>query len=259
MNQRPRSERISFGTLAVAAVAASILACPWIGAIAMAQESPPAPQAEAPESAPPPGDTSVVEEYEPLVLAQPIYPAAALRLGLEGDVTVSFTITADGTTSDIVAVESTSELLDSGALEAAGRSTFKPRTVDGEPVDVPGVTRTYGFRIQDISGEARRNAISAEQERARNDESWLPIVRKAPSFPNSARRQGITQAWVTVRYTVTAEGRVDDEEIVDASSTLFEKAALRAVRDFRYEPRKVDGLPIEVPEVTTRIGFDAGD
>jgi protein TonB len=36
---------------------------------------------------------------------------------------------------------------------------------------------------------------------------------------------------------------------------LFDRAAERAVLKFKYKPRVVDGEPVEVPGVKTRISF----
>jgi protein TonB len=40
-----------------------------------------------------------------------------------------------------------------------------------------------------------------------------------------------------------------------STSSLFERAAIRAVLKFKYKPRVVDGVPVEVPNVKTRITF----
>jgi len=40
-----------------------------------------------------------------------------------------------------------------------------------------------------------------------------------------------------------------------STSSLFERAALRAVLKFKYKPRVVDGVPVRVPGVKTRISF----
>jgi protein TonB len=40
-----------------------------------------------------------------------------------------------------------------------------------------------------------------------------------------------------------------------STSSLFERAATRAVLKFKYKPRVVDGVPVDVPNVKTRITF----
>ena len=86
-------------------------------------------------------------EYLPIVKVAPVYPARALQRGLEGYVIVAFTVTAAGTTRDASVVESTSTLFERAALEAALKFKYKPRVIDGEAVEVPGVQNKISFEI----------------------------------------------------------------------------------------------------------------
>lgn len=62
-----------------------------------------------------------------------------------------------------------------------------------------------------------------------------------------------------VEFTVTKTGSVRDPFIVESTSSLFEKAALKAVLRFKYKPRIVDGEPIEVAGVQNKISFELED
>ncbi len=86
-------------------------------------------------------------EYLPIVKVAPVYPARALQRGLEGYVIVEFTVTPAGTTRDAVVVESTSTLFERAAVEAALKFKYKPRVIDGEAVEVPGVQNKISFEI----------------------------------------------------------------------------------------------------------------
>jgi protein TonB len=46
---------------------------------------------------------------------------------------------------------------------------------------------------------------------------------------------------------------------LQSTSSLFERAATRAVLKFKYKPRVVDGIPVEVVGVKTRITFELED
>jgi periplasmic protein TonB len=83
---------------------------------------------------------------------------------------------------------------------------------------------------------------------------YLPIVRVAPVYPARALSRGL-EGYVDLSFTVTATGTVRDPVILYSTSSLFERAALRAVLKFKYKPRVVDGVPVEVPNVKTRISF----
>ena len=60
-------------------------------------------------------------------------------------------------------------------------------------------------------------------------------------------------------FTVTTTGTVKDPVVMFSTSSLFERAAIRAVLKFKYKPRVVDGVPVEVPNVKTRITFKIED
>jgi protein TonB len=83
---------------------------------------------------------------------------------------------------------------------------------------------------------------------------YLPIVRVAPVYPARALSRGM-EGHVDLSFTVTAAGTVRDPIIMFSTSSLFERAATRAVLKFKYKPRVVDGIPVDVPNVKTRITF----
>ena len=83
---------------------------------------------------------------------------------------------------------------------------------------------------------------------------YLPIVRVAPVYPARALSRGL-EGYVDMAFTVTETGTVRDPVVVFSTSSLFERAAIRAVLKFKYKPRVVDGVPVEVPNVKTRITF----
>ena len=88
-------------------------------------------------------------EYLPIVKVAPIYPNRALSRGLEGHVIVEFTVTKLGTTKDISVVESTSSIFEKSAMKAASKFKYKPRVVDGEPIDVAGVRNKLTFQLEE--------------------------------------------------------------------------------------------------------------
>ena len=87
---------------------------------------------------------------------------------------------------------------------------------------------------------------------------YLPIVRVAPVYPARALSRGL-EGYVDLSFTVTSAGTVRDPIILFSTSSLFERAASRAVLKFKYKPRVVDGVPVDVPNVKTRISFQIED
>ena len=83
---------------------------------------------------------------------------------------------------------------------------------------------------------------------------YLPIVRVAPVYPARALQRGV-EGYVDMSFTVTTTGTVKDPIVMFSTSSLFDRAASRAVVKFKYKPRVVDGVPVEVVGVKTRITF----
>ena len=88
-------------------------------------------------------------DYLPIVKVAPIYPNRALTRGIEGYCVVQYTVTRQGTTKDPVVIESqcTSSLFHSASLAAALKFKYKPRIMDGEAVEVPGVQNKFTYEI----------------------------------------------------------------------------------------------------------------
>lgn len=88
-------------------------------------------------------------DYLPVVKVEPVYPRSALSRGLEGYVLLQFTVTTTGSVRDPVVVESSSTLFERAAIAAALKFKYKPRIVDGEPIEVHGVLNKITFLILD--------------------------------------------------------------------------------------------------------------
>jgi protein TonB len=79
----------------------------------------------------------------------PNYPHRALVHELEGSVVVKFTVTTQGTVTDIRIVESTHSVFEQAAIAAVVKSRYRPRIVDGFPVETRGVTTEIEFKLED--------------------------------------------------------------------------------------------------------------
>ena len=88
-------------------------------------------------------------DYLPIVKVAPIYPNRALTRGIEGFCVVQYTVTRQGTVKDPVVIESqcTSSLFHSASVNAALKFKYKPRIMDGEAVEVPGVQNKFTYEI----------------------------------------------------------------------------------------------------------------
>ena len=90
------------------------------------------------------------------------------------------------------------------------------------------------------------------------DGEYLPIVKVAPIYPRRAQQRGLS-GFCIVSFTVTKLGTVADAQVIECSSSLFERASVNAALKFKYKTRVVNGEPIDVPGVKHRISFEIED
>lgn len=88
-------------------------------------------------------------EYLPIVKVAPIYPRSAQTRGIEGYCVVSYTVTVTGAVRDPRVVECSSSLFRSASLRASTKFKYKPRVIDGEPVEVHGVLNKFTYELED--------------------------------------------------------------------------------------------------------------
>lgn len=87
-------------------------------------------------------------EYLPIVKVQATYPRRALQRGIEGYVVVEFTVTRQGTVRDPIVVQAEPQgIFEQSALDAVMKFKYKPRVIDGEPVEVEGVQNRMTFEM----------------------------------------------------------------------------------------------------------------
>ncbi|MEJ2385314.1 MAG: energy transducer TonB [Xanthomonadales bacterium] len=90
-------------------------------------------------------------DYLPIVKVAPIYPQRALTRGIEGYCVVQYTVTRQGTIRDPFVIEDqcTNELFHGPSLQAAMKFKYKPRVIDGQAVEVPGVRNKFTYVIEE--------------------------------------------------------------------------------------------------------------
>jgi protein TonB len=90
-------------------------------------------------------------DYLPIVKVAPIYPQRALSRGVEGYCVVQYVVTKNGTIRELFVVEGqcTSSLFEQASIQAAYKFKYKPRVIDGQAVEVPGVQNKFTYEIQE--------------------------------------------------------------------------------------------------------------
>ncbi len=79
----------------------------------------------------------------------------------------------------------------------------------------------------------------------------------SPTYPQDALSKGV-EGWVDISFGVTASGQVVDVRVDDAKPrNQFDRAALVAVRQWKYEPT-ADGSDL-AQRLKTRVQFQLQD
>lgn len=90
---------------------------------------------------------------------------------------------------------------------------------------------------------------------APSDADVMPLVRIEPTYPARAASRGI-EGWVLLEFTITPAGTVRDPRVVDYEpSSIFNSAAIRAVKKWKYKPKIVDGAAVPREGVQVVLTF----
>ncbi len=84
----------------------------------------------------------------------------------------------------------------------------------------------------------------------------LPIMRVTPVYPSRASRRGI-EGWVELAFTITTTGATENVRVVSEEPPgVFSRAAMKAVRKWKYKPQVIDGRVQPRPDVHVMLKFE---
>ncbi|GGJ86437.1 energy transducer TonB [Pseudomonas matsuisoli] len=87
-------------------------------------------------------------QYLPIAKEAPDYPQKALDRGIEGECTVTYTVTASGRVENPVIAGNCHPLFVRPSIAAAKSFRYQPKVVNGQAVAVANVKNTFSYRIQ---------------------------------------------------------------------------------------------------------------
>jgi protein TonB len=179
--------------------------------------------------------------------------------------------TADGNHSYVAAGsrELATKLLDRASAAAReGKSTQseadlnQARRWGADAKDIAAIQQAAAARNKAAPARAtgaQNSATAANSSGSADPVSKLKRTRSVPpEYPERALQQKITGS-VTLEYTVDAKGEPQDVHVVSAEPAgTFDRAAIAAVRRWRYEPVVINNVPQEVTTRTT-VRFTLSD
>jgi TonB family protein len=158
-----------------------------------------------------------IQPAAPVERQPPAYPDSAGDA--EGTVKLSFKIGADGHVHDAAVIDSNPKsVFDSAALAALANWIYRPRTVNGKPVEQPDNAILLRFKPDAPAPE--RTVLSAP----------------APFYPEAAYLAK-AEGKVVVEFDVTADGDTTKIKTLEATTPgLFDEAAISVVKEAKFEP-----------------------
>jgi protein TonB len=123
-------------------------------------------------------------------------------------------------------------------------------------LDTPDVDMDMDVEVLNVAPTAQVDVSIESSGMSSGDGEYLPIVKVAPIYPRRAQTRGIT-GYCIVEYTVTASGAIRDPKAVDCQPAgVFDAASVKAATKFKYKPRVVDGVAIEVGGVQNKFTYE---
>lgn len=125
------------------------------------------------------------------------------------------------------------EVVDKKKLTEAEVPPVRPRTTGGqEPllITTAGPAQPTPTHLTTIGGIF-------------TDGPLVAMVRVAPVYPARALTYGI-EGYVVVQFDISAEGQVLNVVIIESTDSVFDSAAIKAAKRFKFKPRVVNGLAL---------------
>ncbi|MEE8166895.1 MAG: TonB family protein [Myxococcota bacterium] len=166
--------------------------------------------------------------------------------------------------SDVVKVVDFVRVKRTEEVKPKERKVPEKKQVDDEPpppemqldtssdLDAGGISIGSGVEASiDLAGVGNFEMASA-------DGDAVPMVRVPPQYPERAMQRGI-EGRVLVEFTISKSGSVKDARVIAYEpSKIFNKAALKAVRQWKYNPKIENGKPVEQPGIQVSFPFTLG-
>lgn len=126
----------------------------------------------------------------------------------------------------------------------------KPQTI-AEEKPVPSnsaPTPPVSAPPQAVSRPAPPAVVSSEP---RISTGVIPLERIPPKYPARAANRHI-EGWVKIEFTITTSGTVENAVVVEAEpEEIFDEAALKAINQWIFKEKIVDGVAVEQRAVQT--------
>lgn len=156
-------------------------------------------------------------------------------------------------------VEELSRALSTRLLNS-GKQAMAAKAYDRSAQLIAGA-REVGARYNEAAISQAEAELQAAREQAAQQSNVISAAALKrtrtvnPVYPESARKRGI-EGWVEMAFTVMPNGTVEDVEVRNASpADVFDDAAVRAIRQWRFEPVERNGQKV-AQRAMVRLRFE---
>ncbi len=130
-----------------------------------------------------------------------------------------------------------------------------PKVPEPEPDNSNLDSSTLQFNIPSVDVGGDNMSLSGPGSGIGRDGDATPIVRIEPKYPMTAQRNG-TEGWVKLSFSINEVGGVEDVTVIEAQpKRVFDRAAKRALKRWKYKAKIVDGKPIKQTGLTVQLDF----
>lgn len=182
----------------------------------------------------------------------PVYPEEARKEHVEGIVILEATTDEEGNVARVKVLKSKDPLLNEAAIDAVSQWKYEPFYIKGKPHGLV-FTVTVRFKLKvSKTEELEKGAVKVGE----GIEQPKLIEKVNPIYPEEARKAGI-EGLVILRARINEEGLVERILVLKSESSLLNKAAIDAVKQWKYEPLHKEGKTVPaVFDVTVRFKLD---
>ncbi|MDX1519621.1 MAG: TonB family protein [Gammaproteobacteria bacterium] len=131
----------------------------------------------------------------------------------------------------------------------------QPEPVEPQPVEMdmptPNLDVPLSLQGQPYLGDFMKSTRprptrKTQPEKPKIVTDIVPTIKIPPDYPRRALRSGI-EGVVTVEFTIDTGGNVQDPVIIEADPPkIFDRAVLKAIKKWKFNPEMKDGQPIEI-------------
>jgi TonB family protein len=180
---------------------------------------------------------------------EPVYPDEAKKDGLEGTVVLEGVTDEKGKVVKAKILKGEHLVLNKAAITAIKQWEYEPFIINGKPIPFE-FTVTMRFRLDEkdetITTDEDVNAgINVDVIELPDDVELKLIKRVEPKYPKEAIKK-LTGGEVLLEALIDKEGNVIDVKVIDGKHQVLNDAAIDAVKQWKYEPYKENGIPKKV-------------